>query len=77
MSDVLKSCLTCKYMDLDTSQGGGGCDTCGYGGEGHCTFECRLGIWKSDLLNYISQSEFNTQISIALRCQLYEGAKDN
>lgn len=47
-----KLCVFCKHMEFDWDAGGGGCETCGYGGEGSAAMNCTKGHWQVDLSGY-------------------------
>lgn len=64
-------------MEIYISQGGGGCDSCGYGGEGQCEFKCKAEVWEMDLMNFSDQIEFNKKISIAEICPLFWAFDDD
>ena len=42
-------CVFCSNLEFDYDQGGRGCPTCGYGGEGHAEMTCRKKHWSTGI----------------------------
>ena len=64
-----KLCVFCKELDFDYDAGGGGCPTCGYGGEGHADMKCTKGHWEADIAGGLL--DYREKILRALTCSDY------
>ena len=42
-------CVFCEELEFDYDKGGGGCPTCGYGGEGYAEMNCKKGHWNTGI----------------------------
>ena len=68
-----KLCIFCVELDFDYDAGGGGCPTCGYGGEGHAVMECRKHHWRESI--EYGLDEYREKIITAKTCKDYKQVK--
>ena len=61
-----KLCVFCEHLKWDYSAGGGGCETCGYGGEGNAEMDCHKGHWSWG--GYDDMPEYREKILTAATC---------
>ena len=69
-----KLCVFCKHLIWDYSAGGGGCETCGYGGEGEAKFVCGKGHWSWG--EYQEIQEYRKNLLTAVTCKEYNEAPE-
>lgn len=69
-----KLCIWCAHMEHEYSSGGGGCETCGYGGEGQSEMVCAKGHWNEDIGSYSARNlrDYRVKILRALTCKDYK-----
>ena len=71
----MKLCVFCEHMEHHYSSGGGGCETCGYGGEGETLMSCRKRHWESDLAYQYDLSDYRAKVVMAETCKDYKQVK--
>lgn len=69
-----KLCVFCKHLYWDYAAGGGGCDTCGWGGEGEAKFICGKGHWRWG--EYDDLKDYRKHLLTALTCKQYDESED-
>ncbi len=65
-------CVFCIELEFDYEEGGG-CPTCGYGGEGKAEMNCKKGYWKEDIEYGINA--YREKILTAKTCKDYKQVK--
>ncbi len=68
-----KLCVFCKHLEWDYSPGGGGCETCGYGGEGEAKMTCVAGHWNWG--EYDEMVDYREKILRGMTCKDYQQVK--
>lgn len=69
-----KLCVFCTNLDFDYESGGGGCPTCGYGGEGRAGMSCLKGHWNVNI--EWSLKDYREKILEAGNCADYRQVND-
>lgn len=68
-----KLCVFCEELDFDYEASGGGCNTCGYGGEGKTEMGCNKGHWDADI--EYGLKDYRKKILTAKTCKDYSQVK--
>lgn len=68
-----KLCVFCEHLKWDYEMGGGGCETCGYGGEGNAEMSCHRGHWNWG--GYAELKDYREKILTALTCPDFKQVK--
>jgi hypothetical protein len=66
-------CVFCEHLDWDYDSGGGGCETCGYGGEGNAEMRCGKHHWAWG--GYAKLVDYRQKILKAVTCKDYKQVK--
>lgn len=70
-------CITCEHFDVYHWHGGGGCDTCGFGGEGSLEISCDKSVFSREEIEEANVTQSLRKISKrAVTCKLYKEASD-